>query len=113
DYIVTQMFFDNKKYFEFIEQCREAGITVPIIPGIKVLTTKKQLTVLPKTFHIDIPGELQDEVEKCATDKEVKEVGIEWCINQTKELKKSGAPCLHFYTMGNSDSVRRVASEVF
>jgi methylenetetrahydrofolate reductase (NADPH) len=113
DYIVTQMFFDNKKYFEFVQQCRDMGISIPIVPGIKVLTTKKQLTILPKTFNIDIPGDLQDEVEKCQTDKEVKEVGIAWCINQTKELKKSGAPCLHFYTMGTSDAVRRVASEVF
>ena len=113
DYIVTQMFFDNKKYFEFINQCREAGMTVPIIPGIKVLTTKKQLTILPKTFHIEIPDALLDAVEKCTTDKEVKEVGIEWCIAQTAELKKAGVPCLHFYTMGTSDAVRRVAAKVF
>lgn len=113
DYIVTQMFFDNKKYFEFVEQCRDMGITVPIIPGIKVLTTKKQLTILPKTFHIDVPGDLQDAVDKCKTDKDVKEAGIEWCIAQSAELKKSGVPCLHFYTMGTSDAVRRVASKVF
>ena len=113
DYIVTQMFFDNKKYFSFVQQCREAGITVPIIPGIKVLTTKKQLTILPKTFHIDVPDELQDAVEKCKTDKEVKEVGIDWCISQSSELKKSGVACLHFYTMGTSDAVRRVAGKVF
>jgi methylenetetrahydrofolate reductase (NADPH) len=113
DYIVTQMFFDNKKYFDFVKQCRDAGITVPIIPGIKVLTTKKQLTILPKTFHIDVPDELQMAVEKCATDKEVREVGIEWCTTQSVELKKEGVPCLHFYTMGTSEAVRRVASKVF
>ena len=102
-----------ERFTDVVEQCREAGITVPIIPGIKVLTTKKQLTILPKTFHIDVPGELQDAVDKCKTDKEVKDVGIEWCITQSAELKKSGVPCLHFYTMGTSDAVRRVASKVF
>jgi methylenetetrahydrofolate reductase (NADPH) len=113
DYIVTQMFFDNKKYFEFVRTCRESGITVPIVPGIKVLTTKKQINLLPKTFHIELPDELIEAVEKCETDKQVREVGIEWCINQCRELVKNDAPCLHFYTMGNSEAVRRVASSVF
>jgi len=113
DYIVTQMFFDNKKYFEFVRICRENGITVPIIPGIKVLTGKKQINLLPKTFHIELPDELLEAVEKCETDKDAREVGIEWCINQCRELVKNNAPCLHFYTMGNSEAVRQVASNVF
>jgi methylenetetrahydrofolate reductase (NADPH) len=113
DYIVTQMFFNNKKYFEFVKQCRAAGITVPIIPGLKPITTKKQSTVLPKTFHIDLPEALLDEIEKCKTDKEVKEVGIEWCINQCKELLKAEAPCLHIYTMGNAETTCRIAKGVY
>jgi methylenetetrahydrofolate reductase (NADPH) len=113
EYIVTQMFFDNNKYFDFVKQCREAGITVPIIPGLKPITTKRQSTVLPKTFHIDLPDELLDEVEKCSSDKEVREAGIEWCINQCKELVKFGVPCLHIYTMGNADVTCRIAKKVF
>ncbi len=113
DYIVTQMFFDNAKFFEFVAKCREMGINVPIIPGLKILTQKKQLISLPKIFHIDIPQDLYMAAEKCKTDAEVKEVGIQWCIQQSKELVKANVPCLHFYTMGTSESTRRVASEVF
>lgn len=113
EYIVTQMFFDNKKYFEFVEKCRAAGINVPIIPGLKILSNKKQATVLPKTFHIDIPEALQEEVDKCKSDSDVKKVGINWCIEQSKELVKAKVPCLHFYTMGTSDSTKQVASKVF
>lgn len=113
EYIVTQMFFDNKAHFEFVEKCRAIGIAVPIIPGLKILTSKKQATLLPKTFKIDVPEELLDEVEKCKTDEEAKEVGIEWAIKQSKELIKAKTPCLHFYTMGTSEATRRVASEVF
>lgn len=113
EYIVTQMFFDNKKYFEFVNSSRELGIDIPIIPGIKPLTTKKQATLLPKTFHIDIPDDLLTEVEKCATDAEVKEAGIEWCVQQSKELIAFGAPCLHYYTMGNPDNIKKIASRVF
>ncbi|HCA82437.1 MAG TPA: methylenetetrahydrofolate reductase [NAD(P)H], partial [Flavobacteriales bacterium] len=113
EYIVTQMFFDNKKYFEFVDLCRKNGINVPIIPGLKILTGKKQLTGLPKIFHIDLPEELYENVEKAKDDKEAKEVGIDWCIRQSKELIAKGVPCLHFYTMGLSDSTRRVAKEVF
>lgn len=113
DYIVTQMFFDNKKYFDFVKLCREAGINVPIIPGIKPITTKKQASGLPKIFHIDIPDELLDEIEKCETDKEVRGAGIEWCINQSKELVKFGAPCLHYYTMGTAATTMRIAEKVF
>jgi methylenetetrahydrofolate reductase (NADPH) len=113
EYIVTQMFFDNKKYFEFVEKCRESGITVPIIPGIKPLTTKGQLTVLPQIFHIDLPEELSEEAEKCKDNVSVKQVGIEWTIKQCKELIKSGAPTIHFYSMGKSDPIYRIAKELF
>lgn len=113
DYIVTQMFFDNKKYFEFVDLCRKNDINVPIIPGLKILTSKSQLVALPKIFHIDLPQDMFVELEKCKDDKAVKEVGIKWCIEQSKELKKAGVPCLHYYTMGTSDSTKRVAKEVF
>ncbi len=113
EYIVTQMFFDNAKYFEFVKKCREMDIHVSIIPGLKILTTKKQATLLPKVFNIDIPQALLEEIEKCKTDAEVKEAGIEWCINQSKELIQQKAPCLHYYTMGTSETTRRVASKVF
>lgn len=113
EYIVTQMFFDNKKYFEFVKQCRENEINVPIIPGLKMITQKKQLNSLPKIFHMDIPIDLYKEVEQCRDDKQVKEVGIKWAIAQCKELMAAGVPCLHFYTMGSSETTRRVAKEIF
>ncbi len=113
EYIVTQMFFDNKKFFQFVEKCREAGIEVPIIPGLKPLTSKKQMTLLPKTFHIDIPDDLVRLVEQCKTDEAVKEAGIEWCIEQSKELAREKIPCLHYYTMSNADIIRKIASQVF
>jgi methylenetetrahydrofolate reductase (NADPH) len=113
DYLVTQMFFDNKKYFDFVKKCRDMGVTVPLVPGLKILTSKKQATLLPKTFHIDIPDELMEAVEKCKNDAEARQAGIEWCVSQSKELIKFGVPCLHFYTMGNSDSTRKVASKIF
>ncbi|MGQ0827719.1 MAG: methylenetetrahydrofolate reductase [NAD(P)H] [Bacteroidota bacterium] len=113
EYIVTQMFFDNSRYFEFVKMCKEMNINVPIIPGLKILTTKKQATLLPKIFKIDVPHDLLEEIEKCKTDAEVKEAGIEWCIAQSKELVKENVPCLHYYTMGTSEVTRRVASQVF
>ncbi|HXB41124.1 MAG TPA: methylenetetrahydrofolate reductase [NAD(P)H] [Bacteroidia bacterium] len=113
EYIVTQMFFDNKKYFEFVKNCRDNGINVPIIPGLKMITQKKQLSGLPKIFHMDIPIDLYKEVEKCKDDKQVKEAGIKWAIQQCKELVKENVPCLHFYTMGTSETTRRVAKEIF
>ncbi len=113
DYIVTQMFFNNEKYFEFVDTCRKNGINVPIIPGLKILSSRKQLIALPKVFHIDLPQDLYVELEKCKDDKAVKEVGVKWCIQQSKELKKAGVPCLHYYTMGTSESTKRVAKEVF
>lgn len=113
EYIVTQMFFDNKKYFDFLNACKAEGINVPIIPGLKPLTTLKQLTVLPSVFHIDIPEELAEAVEKCKNNDQVKQVGIEWCIAQSKELKKAGVPILHYYSMSKSDAIKAIASEVF
>lgn len=113
DYIVTQMFFDNEKYFQFVDLCRKNEINVPIIPGLKILSSRKQLIALPKVFHIDLPQDLYIELEKCKDDKAVKEVGVKWCIQQSKELKKAGVPCLHYYTMGTSESTKRVAKEVF
>ncbi|HRV52039.1 MAG: 5,10-methylenetetrahydrofolate reductase [Bacteroidia bacterium] len=113
EYIVTQMFFDNEKFFAFVKKCRDAGITVPIIPGLKPLSTRKQLTILPKTFHIDIPEALYKEVEKCADDTAVKALGVEWAVQQSKELIKFGIPCLHFYTMGNPENIRLIASQTF
>jgi len=113
EYIVTQMFFDNKKYFDFVEECHKAGISVPIIPGIKPITGKNQLNVLPKTFHIDIPEDLADAVEQCKDNAAVKEVGIEWCIQQSRELIKQNVPTLHFYSMGKSDPIYRIAKALF
>jgi len=112
-FIVTQMFFDNSKYKAFVNQCRAEGINIPIIPGLKPLTTAKQLINLPKIFHIDIPEDLCDAVHACKTDKDVKEVGIEWMINQCKELVEFGAPVLHFYTMGNAEPTKKIAREIF
>ncbi len=113
EYIVTQMFFNNDKYFEFVETCKNAGITIPIIPGLKPLTTKKQLTVLPKVFHIDIPEDLVQAVEKCKDDKAVKQVGIDWAVQQSKALKKAKVPVLHYYTMGLGEVTKAIASHVF
>lgn len=113
EYIVTQMFFDNQKYFDFVDACREEGITVPIIPGIKPLSTKKQLSVLASIFHLDLPTDLVSAVEDCKDNKQVREVGIEWAIAQAKELKQRNAPCLHFYSMGKSDNIVKIAKEIF
>ncbi len=113
DYIVTQMFFDNSKYFAFVESCRKAGINIPIIPGLKPLTAKKQMAILPKVFHIDMPQDLVEAVEACKDDKAVKQVGIEWAIAQSKELKAAKVPVLHYYTMGFGEVTRAIASQVF
>jgi len=112
DYIVTQMFFDNQKFIEFVGKCREAGITVPIIPGLKPITTRKQLTILPRTFHVDIPTELSTEILKCKTDKEVEEVGTEWLIKQSRELKEFGVPVLHYYTLGKPHVIHKAVAQV-
>ena len=100
DYITTQMFFDNQKYFDFVKSCKEAGIDVPVIPGLKPITNKKQLSVLPRTFHVDIPTELSTEILKCKSDADVEIVGAEWLLQQSRELKKAGVPVLHYYTLG-------------
>ena len=113
EYIVTQMFFDNQKYFEFVEKCRDAGINVPIIPGLKPITGLKQMNVLPSIFHVDLPDDLVDELEKCADNASAREVGIEWAISQSKELKEAGVPCLHYYTMSKSQVTRRIAEALF
>jgi len=108
EYIVTQMFFDNQQYFDFVNLCRENDITIPIIPGLKPLSTQKQLTLLPQRFHLNVPNPLVDEVLKCKTNEAVRQVGAEWAIQQTKELIEFGAPCIHFYTMGKSDNVQQI-----
>ena len=113
EYIVTQMFFDNQKFFEFVDACRAIGITVPIIPGIKPIKTLNHTTFLPKLFHIDYPEALAKELLKCKNNEAVKHLGIEWGIQQSKELKAQNVPGIHYYTMSNSDEVKAIASEVF
>ncbi|MBK0402626.1 methylenetetrahydrofolate reductase [NAD(P)H] [Adhaeribacter sp. BT258] len=113
EYIVTQMFFDNKKYFDFVASCREAGITVPIIPGLKPITTKTQLNLLPSLFHLEIPDDLASALENCKDNLEASQLGVEWAVQQSKELMQAGVPCLHFYSMGKSDAVRRIAEQLF
>ncbi len=112
-FIVTQMFFDNQKYFEFVNNCRAIGIDVPIIPGLKPLTTRKQLTVLPQTFNINLPEELVNEIHKAKAEDDVLKVGVEWCIQQSKELAVKGAPVLHYYTMSNVKAIKAIAEKVF
>ena len=112
DYIVTQMFFDNSKYFAFVNACREIGITVPIIPGLKPIYTIKQLTLLPKVFHIDIPTALSSEIMKCKTDEDVEMVGAEWLLAQSKDLYKAGVPVLHYYTLGRPKLICEVVKEL-
>ncbi|MDW3191693.1 MAG: methylenetetrahydrofolate reductase [NAD(P)H] [Cytophagales bacterium] len=113
EYIVTQMFFDNEKYFEFVDKCHEAGITVPIIPGLKPLATRKQMTLLPSIFHVDLPEALTNELEKCKDNQQIKQVGIEWCIKQSKELMERNVPCLHYYTMSKSAATKTIAQALF
>ena len=113
EYIVTQMCFDNQRIFEFIERCRAAGITVPIVPGLKPFTTKSQLTVLPQTFHVDLPEELVSAVAACKDNRAVKQVGIEWATMQARELKAAGLPVIHFYTMSRTDNVAQIVKNVF
>ncbi|WP_299617262.1 methylenetetrahydrofolate reductase [NAD(P)H] [uncultured Tenacibaculum sp.] len=113
DYVVTQMFFDNQKYFNFVEKAREAGINVPIIPGIKPIAVKRHLHVLPQVFRLDLPQELVEQIEACKDNKQIREVGIQWAIQQSKELIKAGVPVLHYYSMGKSDNIKKIAKEVF
>jgi len=113
DYIVTQMFFDNQKYFDFVKKCREMDIHIPIIPGIKPLTTFNHLTTIPQNFYLDLPEALAMEVLKAKDKESIKEIGLEWCINQSKELLEFGVPGLHFYTMSNSINTQKVANAIF
>lgn len=113
NYIVTQMFFDNAKYFDFVRQVREMDIHIPIIPGIKPIATKNHLSLLPKTFKIDLPEDLVTEVMKAKDNAAVKQIGIEWATQQCKELKEFGAPVLHFYSMGKSENIKKIAEALF
>ena len=113
DYIVTQMFFDNEKYYAFVDRCRAEGITVPIIPGIKPIVFKNQLTVLPKIFRSEIPEALASELRTCKTDEDARRLGTEWCIAQCKDLIAHGVPSLHFYTLMASESIRQIAKEIY
>jgi methylenetetrahydrofolate reductase (NADPH) len=113
NYIVTQMFFDNKKYFDFVKKCRAEGITVPIIPGIKPITSLSQIHTIPRTFHVDIPEELSEAIENCKNQDEIKKIGVEWTIDQSRELIKGGVPCIHYYTMGNVDAMKKIVQEAF
>ena len=112
DYFITQMFYDNEKYFRFVDKCRAEGINVPIIPGIKPIYRKQQLTVLPKIFRTDIPEELASQIRDAENDQDVKEIGIQWCISQCEQLIEKGVPGIHFYTMGISDGIARIADKL-
>lgn len=112
-YVVTQLFFDNKRYFDYLELCRKQGIDVPIVPGIKPISVKGHLNILPKNFYVEIPIELSKEVEKCNSNKEVEQVGIEWAIAQAKELIKAKVPSIHFYTMGRSSNIAKIAQAIY
>ena len=113
EYLVTQMFFDNAKYFRFVELCRAEGITVPILPGLKPLTTMKHIAFIPKTFAIDLPQPLASELVKCKNDAQVKQLGIEWSIEQARALMAKNAPCVHFYTMGKGEAVKAICEKIF
>ena len=112
-YIVTQMFFDNRRYFEFVDRCREAGINVPVVPGLKPLTSLTQMSLLPKTFHIDLPEELAAELLRCTSNEQVKALGVEWGVAQARELKAAGVPSIHFYSMNAVASVEAIARQVY
>ena len=113
EYITTQMFFDNQKYFDFVKTLRDRGINVPVIPGLKPITTKKQLSMLPKIFHVDLPTELSNDILQCKTDADVEKVGTEWLIHQSRELKKAGVPVLHYYTLGKPKVIETVVRATF
>ncbi len=113
DYVITQMFFDNKKYFEFVDLCKNEGINVPIIPGLKPISTLKQLNLIPHRFHCDLPEPLIKEIIKCKDNSQVRQVGIEWCIEQSKELASKNVPFLHYYSMGRSSNIKAVAEAIF
>lgn len=112
EYVTTQMFFDNQKYFDFVRCCREAGINVPILPGLKPISSKKQLTIIPRTFHVDIPEDLCNEIMRCKTDADVEKVGTEWLLQQSRELKQAGVPGLHYYTLGKPNIIADVVRQI-
>ena len=113
DYIMTQMFFNNQKFLDYVQACRDMGITVPIIPGLKPITNKKQLTILPRIFHVDIPTDLSNAINKCKTDAECEQVGTEWLIQQSKELKAAGVPVLHYFTLGKPEVIKNVCEKIY
>ena len=113
DYIITQMFFDNQRFYDFVQKCREAGITVPIIPGLKPISTLRQLELLPRSFHIDIPQELVGELHKAGTPEAVYQVGTEWCIAQSRDLLAHGVPAIHYYTMAKTDNICQIVRNGF
>ena len=113
EYVVTQMFFDNKKYFEFVEAARAIGIDAPIIPGIKPIAVMRHLNILPQVFSLELPDALVREIEKCKTNIEVRQVGVDWAVQQSKELITAGVPLVHYYSMGKSDNIKKIASQVF
>ncbi len=113
EYIITQMFFDNKKFFDFVDKCRKEGITVPIIPGLKPIATKKQLNLIPHRFSVDLPDDLIMAIVKAKDNEAIIQVGIEWCLEQSKELIQAGVPILHYYSMGKSDNIKQIAKAVF
>ena len=113
EFLTTQMFFDNNKFYDFVRQCRAAGITVPIIPGLKPISTQRQLGLLPRSFHLDIPEDLVHALHQCATKEDAYQVGIEWCIAQSKDLLSHGAPAIHYYTMGKARNVVEIVKQVF
>ena len=113
EYVVTQMFFDNRRYFNFVKECREAGITVPIVPGIKPLSSLRQMVLLPRIFHIDLPDELARELELCKSDDEVRELGVAWGVRQARELREAGVPSIHFYAQHSTNSVAEIARQVY
>ena len=111
EFIVTQLFYDNEKFFDFVKKCREIGIKVPIIPGIKPITNLRHLSFIPKFFHVNFPESFSNELEKCKSNEAVNQIGTQWAIEQSKELIKAGVPVLHFYTMGKGEAVKNIASK--
>jgi methylenetetrahydrofolate reductase (NADPH) len=112
-YIVTQMFFDNEKYFNFVKMCRDIGINVPIIPGVKPISSLNDINLLPQIFNIDLPNDLVSEINKCSTKTQIRQVGVEWTIKQSKELIKFGVPGIHYYSLGQSDNIKKIAKAIF
>ena len=113
DYVITQMFFDNARYYDFVDRCRKAGITVPIIPGLKPISVARQIDLLPRSFHLDIPQDLVNEILKAKTKEQVYEAGVAWCVSQSQDLLRHGVPAIHYYTMGKADNIRKIVKTVF